>query len=168
MVNRENIGIVGCFRFIQRQLVNVRLYHPHWWIVLGLGLLSTVSLVMTAALACQAGKQGNALLAAALGGGLAAYLLAMVSLLRWIERRLPAHVPTWQRQPLRWPHVVRIFLAVPLTQAVYFLALITACLARRIAWRGVAYEFDGRWSVKMIEYRPWSPARIRDDSESIT
>lgn len=163
MVNRETIGMKSCFHFIRRQLLDARLYHPRWTTVLTLGLLSSVAIVVAFALTLNALAQQNAALAIGLGAGLTLYFLGMTSILQDVEGRMATVVGTAAR-----PSWFKTLFAIPLTQAVYVVALVSACIVRRISWRGIAYEFDGPLSVRLIEYRPCEPETDSQQNASVT
>ena len=163
MLNRETIDMRGCCHFIRRQLLDARLYHSRWGVVLALGLLSTTALALCTAAATMAVISSNTLLAVWLGAGLLAYFLAMTSLLLWIERPI-------RNLTGRAAGIVRLktVLAIPLTQVVYFACLVSACLVRRIIWRGIAYQVDGPFSVRLLEYRPFTPPPTGTAGSSVT
>jgi cellulose synthase/poly-beta-1,6-N-acetylglucosamine synthase-like glycosyltransferase len=163
MVNRETISLKDCFRFVCRQLLDARLYHPRWPVVLGVGLLSTMTLAVALALIVAALMQENVDVAVGLGGGLTAYFLAMTLMLHWIERRLARAARTAARPWGLWT-----LLALPLAQAVHCAGLVSACVLRRIPWRGITYEIDGPWSVRLIEYRPCKAATGGRESTSVS
>jgi cellulose synthase/poly-beta-1,6-N-acetylglucosamine synthase-like glycosyltransferase len=166
MVNYETIDLRGCFHFIRRQLLDARLYHSRWGTVLALALLSSTGLALSMALAILALTEGNVPLAGWLGGGLAVYSLSMMAFLSWIERKRSAADNENRRGPI-W-YRFKTLLALPMTQIVYFVCLVSACFLRQIKWRGITYRFDGPFSVQMIEYRPYASPGGKVEGTSVT
>ena len=95
--------------------------------------------------------------AAALVAGLGVYALGIGGALATLERRV--HGPGRRRGEPGPVFFWKTLAAVPLTQAVYLASLLSATLLRRIDWRGITYEFHGPWNVRLVEYRPYLPAK---------
>ena len=51
--------------------------------------------------------------------------------------------------------MVRFVLSLPLTQAVYAAALLKATFLKTFRWRGVVYQVDGPWQVRLVEYHAY-------------
>jgi hypothetical protein len=193
MVNHETIDLRSCFRFIRRQMLNVRLYHPGWTAVMAHGIGTEIGLAALAGclgIALATGSLGSA---ACAGGVLAAYALGAGLGLSTVERlvrrldkhgRLSAgigspHQPAPRaggerasRRPARGafmsPLPLMTWLAIPLAHVVYLACLVSAALLRKVDWRGITYEFQGPWDVRLLEYRPYEPAdRSPDRSASL-
>jgi len=157
MVNREDCSIAGFYRWVRRQLLTVRLYHPGWALVVGHGL--GVSIAQLAGIVClgTAVGTGHGYTAAWLAAGLGLYWATMAVLLAALEigvRRIPAarDEPTvW----LRLRDYPRILPAMLLTQAFYAAALLSALFVRTVQWRGIRYRVKGPEEIRMMEYRPY-------------
>ncbi len=153
MVNREDCAVGDCGRWISRQLLTMRLYHPLWPMVALHGLGTT--LVLAAAVVATAVAALHRDLPSVLwcAGGLAVYEAIMVGLLIPLEifvRRVVRSNggPTgW----LSWKTVLRLAPAVVLTQVVYTLALLGAQFARTVSWRGVHYRVRGSGVVERLD-----------------
>ena len=52
-----------------------------------------------------------------------------------------------------WPSYA---LALPLTQVVYALVLLSSLAIRKVDWRGVSYRIDGPFRIRLLEYRPFA------------
>jgi hypothetical protein len=158
MVNREDCGLGACRRWISRQLLTMRLYHPLWPLVVlhgfGTSLLLAVALVATAIAALR--RDWPAMLWCA--GGLAVYEAIMIGLLLPMEIAA-RRIIRWQGGPtgwLTWKALFRLLPAVALTQVVYTLALIGAQFARTVSWRGVRYRIGGPWDIERLDDPPYS------------
>src|SRR6185436_9866961 len=86
MINREFIDLKSCLRFITRQLVSVKLYHPRWPVIVSLGIVSSLATGVAVALLPAALVMQQWDLAAAVGAGLATYALGFAALLGWREQ----------------------------------------------------------------------------------
>lgn len=169
MVNREACDIGGFFRWVRRQLLTARLYHPGWLMVAVHGITTSVAPPLTVAFAIYALAVGNWGAAAWAGGALAIYELGLLLLLPALElpmRRIvsgrgePAHwLPFW-----RLPQYV---LALPLTQMVYAIVLLSSLTVRKVDWRGVSYVIDGPFRIRMVEYRPYQAAPPVEEAHSL-
>ncbi len=157
MVNRESCSLRQFYRWVQRQLVVGRLYHPGWPVVLSHGLGTTVVLLASIALLAYGAWHKQWLPAGILGTGLAGYLLAMLAALAVLERSVQ-RVVGMRGEPCGWitPRVLASAVFVlPLTQLVYAAALLAAMRLRTVAWRGVQYQIGPKRQVRMLEYRPF-------------
>ncbi|NQU20150.1 MAG: glycosyltransferase family 2 protein [Candidatus Nealsonbacteria bacterium] len=157
MVNREACSVSSFYHWVRRQLLAARLYHPGWPAVvvhcIGTALLQVA--VAGLLLAAVLSAQWHA--AAWFAAGLACYWGPMPLLLCGMEacvRRI-VHArgePTGWLAGCAW---LRLLAALPLTQSVYPVALISALLVRKVHWRGVFYQIGGPAQVHLIEYHPY-------------
>jgi len=165
MVNRESTDLQSCFRFIRRQMLNVRLYHGSWPTIVAHGAGTALALGAAAVLAAIAWTLGNAPIATLLFGAIALYGAVMVLILHWVERHVQrlAHRRGETNASIRWKTVC----ALPLTHVVYFACLASASVLGRVSWRGITYEFSGPWAVRMRKYRPYRPRTAADHDASV-
>ena len=160
--SEEETSLARCIPWISRQLLTARLHHPRWPLVLahGLatGLLTWGSLVLGIVSLAM-----NLLLAAACF--LAAHVLLQlcnIGLLNWIEspvlgiRKMSAAM---SRDPLRF------FLAIPLTQFCYVMAMGRTLLSRVVEWRNVTYRIR-RGRTELLDFGPYDPDQARDYKEA--
>jgi cellulose synthase/poly-beta-1,6-N-acetylglucosamine synthase-like glycosyltransferase len=158
MVNHESCTLRGFFGWCVRQVLIVRLYHSAWWIILGHGFISVLAFVVPALLMVWGALQQDGRSAGLIGLSALGYWLAL-----WIEmliveasvRRAVRH----RGQPASWLTIsalAKSFFAIPFSQVIYGGALAAACTVRRVCWRGIWYDIEGPWKVKMRSYRPHS------------
>jgi cellulose synthase/poly-beta-1,6-N-acetylglucosamine synthase-like glycosyltransferase len=157
MVNRESCDLPGFLRWMRRQLLTARLYHPRWFAVAGhcLGTFLLILLALVLAGNAALHQQWDAL--AWVLGGLACYFVSMVSLLppmEWAVRRIVRERGEEHRW-LTWGKVAMFLLTVPFVQAIYPLTLLSAMFLRRVSWRGVEYEVSRTGTVRMLAYQPF-------------
>jgi len=156
MVNRETCRLGGMLRWLQRQLLTARLYHPGWPAVVLHGFSTPLVLAAAAALVVAAMFSGQGEAAARVGAGLAIYLTALPVLLALMESSVRRIVRA-RGEPTAWLSVTALAKTAPailLTQAVYPASLLTAAVLRDVEWRGARYRVDGPWQVRLIEDRP--------------
>ena len=159
MINREDCDAGNYFRWVGRQLLTARLYHPQWPAVAFHGFCATILPLGVLALAVTATLAGNGVLAVAVVAAFGVYLGALLLLLWPLEsgvRRIVAS--RGERTAWMSPRFFVCCLgAIPLLQVLYPIALLSASLMRNVQWRGVEYHIDGSWKIRMLEYRPYQP-----------
>ncbi len=154
MVNRETIDFKSCFRFIRRQMLNVRLYHRAWPAVLSFGVATTVNLMATSTMCTNAILHRDWQTAGWLAAGATLYGAGMCVF--WLVLEVVARRVIKDRGEQVTPVRLKSLIAAPVAQAVFFGCLVAAMLRRRIEWRGVTYVLEGT-NVRMLEYRPYQP-----------
>lgn len=153
MVNTESIAFDSCFRYMSRQLVNARYYHPHWWLVASLGLLTAVAQTALLVLSVLFLVQGDLTAAGSSAGVLlfanvcVALSIFRISLL--VHRTVRARGEDFQRQPLR----TLAYLGT--TVYVFAAALLSAMRTSTINWRGVLYHVPHPFDVRIMHYEPY-------------
>jgi hypothetical protein len=166
MVNRETTDLKNCFRFIRRQMLNVRLYHGGWQTILAHGMGTALTLAVTLGLSVVALAAGDGLAAALLIGGLILQVAGMALGLVCVERQV--HRLLRKRSDAMNAISLKTLCALPLTHLVYFACLASASVLGKVSWRGITYEFDGPWTVRMRKYRPYRTRKTVDQGASVT
>lgn len=164
MVNRENISLGTLFRWIRRQLLTVRLYHPFWPFGAAYGLGSAFAQLTGLFELVAALAEGHGRDAGWLASGLGVYWTETVVLLVCVEVGV-RRVVALRGDPTTWlgmggvPYVVPAML---LTQAFSGAALLSTMFLKRVEWRGIEYEVRGAEKIRMMEYRPYSASNRLD------
>lgn len=158
MINREQCGLGDFFRWVRRQLLTARLYHPAWPLVVAHGLGISAILASGFILLATAAAARNAGAVAWTAAGMAFYWIIMAGLLAAIEGGVRHNMqargePAKGMQVRDWPRTVA---AMFLTQGVYAAALASAIFVRIVEWRGIRYRIDGRSKIRMLEYKPYA------------
>ncbi|MGB3654523.1 MAG: hypothetical protein WBA41_25395 [Rivularia sp. (in: cyanobacteria)] len=52
--------------------------------------------------------------------------------------------------------ILKIVFAIPLTQIISNVALLSAMMMRKVKWRGINYKINGPWNIKLVKYRPYN------------
>lgn len=153
VVNDEATTYRGAFRWIQRQLLTVRLHHPRWpfiWVHgvgTGLPLLGVVLLGLS--LYLRTGVASMILLLTLLIFELVNY--GMLLGVHDVNRKLLER--SGQTQGGRMPRLLYA-LALPATQVIHFFANLAASVTKQVSWRQVRYEV-GQRGVKLVKYQPF-------------
>jgi len=169
MINRENCDLGGFFRWVRRQLLTARLYHPGWAAVVLHGVSTTVW-PLAAIVLC---------VAAAAIGQWEAFTYALVGLLVY-EACLPfliapmemavRRIANQRGEATSWMSLgvlARYLVSLQLTQAVYAVALSSALTLRRVDWRGVQYRIEAPFRIRLVEYQPFASETPGDAGNSL-
>ena len=156
-VNTESTTLRDSFRWIVRQLLTVRLYHPSWQLVrlhgLGTAIGSLLAPLGMLLLVSCGDRNGFYRL-------LAAFILFQLwnLLLVWIVEQRNSRIVESRyrdldgsRQPVHWPFQVLAYLLVQLLQP---LACLVASRAKSVQWRGIDYKVDGQ-QIDLVRYAPY-------------
>jgi hypothetical protein len=151
--NLDDCTLSNGFRFITRQLLWVRLYHPVcWWICAFFHLILLAAQIgaVVGVVSAIWGSDWNQF--AVYGGALAANLLGIGVMLAGLERYAESvSGEPVMRPPNFWRKVV---FAIPFTEFVSLAAMAQAIWQRQVEWRGITYQVRGPWRIQMLEYRP--------------
>jgi len=151
MIDRDEIQVGDCFRFLDRQLLWVRLYYPLCWWSCNVWQVVIASCILASAAVGVAGLfVGQPELFA--GALVVLGLSAVVSLgvVRWIERTLLPGTESPLASKL-W----RSIGAVVFTNVVMVRVVFVSLLTRAIRWRGIVYRIAGPWRIRLLEYHPY-------------
>lgn len=170
MINREGCSPAGFYRWVRRQLLTTRLYHPAWRMVVGHGLSTSVAQLTGVAVLGTAAILGNGEAAAWIVAALGLYWGIMLALLTAIEGGV-RHAVEPRGETLkgaRCADMPRVLAAMAMTQVVYAAALSSAIFLRIVDWRGIRYRVDRSGGIRMIEYKPYSASpESRSTCESL-
>ena len=157
MVNREECTLPSFRRWVSRQLLNAKLYHPGWNAVLIYGTITCLipTIVISTGITALFTAQWTS--AAILGVSFVAYLTLLLVLINvWQqvirEKLLLRHESLPNLSPVTF---LQFVVAVPLTQLVCAIALWQAMLTRQVEWRGITYQVKGPWDIKLLQYFPY-------------
>jgi hypothetical protein len=159
-VNSESTDLAGCYYFMLRQIVCVRLHHVFWWRLFTITAATIISFVACCLLA-SIGIVGAvlslfgvttelwklaamAIFPALCGAG----VVGMVAGGDRLVRRVVAAPPRVVGFPnLFWATSLALY------QATY--AIFAAPMIRSIDWRGITYDIEGRGRIRMRAFRPY-------------
>ena len=157
MVNREECSLPSFRSWVNRQLLNAKLYHPGWNAILIYGTITFLIPAITASSGIIALIMGQWTSAIVLGASFFAYQILLLVLInfwqRTIEKKLLLRdelLPTLS--PI---NILKLIAVIPLTQLVCTIALWQAMLMRQVEWRGITYRVKGPWEIELLEYFPY-------------
>ena len=157
MINREDCGLRNYYRWVRRQLLNARLYHPLWKAVVFHGLLTaTLPLFLLALFTVAVVTENRQITTWVIVASL--LYVVLLSLLLWPFEASVRQFAAQRGEPtawMSWQFLVSCVSALPLLQILYPMALASALLSQRVDWRGVEYQIDGPWRISLVEYRPY-------------
>jgi hypothetical protein len=155
MVCPETIDLPRCVAFIRRQLLCVRLHHPHWNAIVLLSAAWGAALAATVALVGLLPLCGLAVWAAWPAALLLVFPLAALTALGRVERHLRQRArrrgEPFRGLPLSW----RALPTLALTAAINVACLVSAHCLRHVSWRGIDYDIDPDGTVHRGPYRPF-------------
>lgn len=166
MINREGCDMPGFFHWVRRQLLTARLYHPGWLAVAAHGLSTTILLAAGYGILTIALVTGRWDVVMTTAAGLALYQVSMLAFIAAMElaiRRIAKHRGESTKWLDPWK-ALKVGLALFVTQTVYAAALVSAILVRRVTWRGIAYQIDGPWKIRLLKYEPYAAPIAEPDS----
>lgn len=167
MLNREDCDLAKCLRFIQRQLLMPRLYHPKWILFFIQVFVPSLALMMTIGMMLISIVKGNFAAAALFAAGFVGYILIMALLITHLEQGVRQVLSENNKQMKRFSFqfLVKIFLAVPLAQFISTLATVSNMIKQKVEWRGVVYQIDNPFNIRLIEYHPYHNSQQPMDSK---
>ena len=159
MINREDIGLRGCFSWIRRQFLATRLYHRFWPGMVASGILACMLPVFALGVFAAAAAVGDARAMVYSGGALLGYELGVFFLLCLMEYfvRPVADVHGARKQRRTWRNRLKTLAAIPLSQVLSGGALLSAQVIRKVVWRGVTYRIKSPYRISLVRDRPYAP-----------
>ena len=157
MVNREECALPNFRRWVSRQLLNAKLYHPGWKAILTYGTITCLIPLLAAVLTSTALLAREWTLAILLGSSLLIYF-AILLILIGIWQRAIQHKLMLRNESLPFFSIKtfgKLMVALPLTQLICAIALWQALLTQQVEWRGITYRVQGPWDIKLLEYFPY-------------
>jgi cellulose synthase/poly-beta-1,6-N-acetylglucosamine synthase-like glycosyltransferase len=157
LVNRETCGLRAFHRWVKRQMLLAKLYHPAWKAILGQAVLITLPLLLLAGtfLAGLIVQDGRVALWSLIAfifywAGVFGTVPIIEKAIRRIVRQNGEPVEKWS--PYR---TILTFAMVPVTQGVYTSALFWLYFLHKVEWRGIEYEITGK-QVRLVAYKPYT------------
>ncbi|BAZ49775.1 family 2 glycosyl transferase [Nostoc sp. NIES-4103] len=157
MLNREECDLLSFLDSLKRQIFSSRLYHPRWLALVSEAISSI--LFPTAVIVLFFLSLGDAQweAAALLLRSYSIYTLGLFLIMLVVEYGIQQVIRS-QGQPvtkLSATTIVRMLLAIPLTQWVYGLAMLSSFWMSTVKWRGIVYRVQGPWNIRLVEYHPY-------------
>jgi len=157
LVNREHCDLRSFHRWVKRQMLMAKLYHPAWGMVLGQAVLITLPLLLLAGTFVAGLIQGDTQTVFWSLISFVFYWAGVFGTLPMLDNAIRRIVQRHGEPVEKWPlyRTMMTFAMIPVTQGVYVSALFWLHFLRRVEWRGIDYEVTGK-QVRMIEYKPYT------------
>ncbi|MEH1872510.1 glycosyltransferase [Nostoc sp.] len=166
IVNREETNLFNLIDDLKRLMLFSRLYHPRWLALVSEAVSSilfpTTVIILILESLLEAKWERAALLLGCYGVYTVGLLLIMLVLELEIQRvvrsnnqAMPIGKPLHVYAKLSAAKIIKMLIAIPLTQWVYGLAMLSSLWVSTVTWRGVSYRVQGPWNVRLVEYRPY-------------
>ncbi|MBW4612659.1 MAG: glycosyltransferase family 2 protein [Desmonostoc vinosum HA7617-LM4] len=157
IVNHEESDLFGFLDYLKRLILYSRLYHPRWLAIVSEAvsgiLFPTAVIVLFIESLLETQWEAAALLSGCYCIYTVGLLLLMLILEQGVQQVLRSNDQAIAKISLTT--VLRMLIAIPLTQWVYGLAMLSSLWTSTVTWRGVAYRVKGPWKIRLIEYRPY-------------
>ena len=155
LVSKERVW-ASAARWMTRQLLDVRLYHPLWPLVFFHGLLTGILPLAVLVLGVVYFVTGSWVLGTFCLILFFGFQALNIALLRRVEKVVCTaanpETASGRRATSGWQW--RKWISLPLTQLTHLAAAIDAAIKRKVVWRGVTYEIQGGQNVRLREYIP--------------
>ena len=157
MVNREECALPDFRRWVSRQLLNTKLYHPGWKAILTYGTITCLIPLLTAILTLIALFTREWILAVLLSSSLLIYFVILLTLIGIWERAVRQKLMLRHESlpPLSIKTFGKLIIALPLTQLICAIALWQTLLTKQVEWRGITYRVRGPSDIKLLKYVPY-------------
>jgi cellulose synthase/poly-beta-1,6-N-acetylglucosamine synthase-like glycosyltransferase len=157
MLNREECDLFGLIDHLKRLLLSSRFYHPQWMAVVGDLISSVLFPIAVIVLLLVSLWDEKWHTAALLFRSYSIYTLGLLLLMLTLELGVrPVIVAQGQQTTkLSFGAILKMAIAIPLTQWIYGLAIIFSLGISTIKWRGVIYRVKGPWNIRLVEYQAY-------------
>jgi cellulose synthase/poly-beta-1,6-N-acetylglucosamine synthase-like glycosyltransferase len=167
ILNREECDLPSLLSCLERQLLSSRLYHPLWSAVIGDVVSSILVPTLAILLGLVALLSGQWDAAALCFGNFAIYTVGLFFLMLGFEVGIQPLIrfQVQTNTKISVISLLKMLIAIPLTQWVYGLAFLSSLRASTVNWRGVSYEVKGPWNIRLIKYHPYQLSTPSDESK---
>lgn len=157
MLNQEESSLSNLLESLKRLIISSKLYHPGWLAIISEAyssiLIPNVVIIIIFHLLFEAQWYAAALLFLSYISytiGLVLLMLLMEVSIHQILHNQGKKIP--KLSPLI---ILKMLIAIPLTQWIYGLIMLSSLWTSSITWRGITYRIQGRENIRLIEYRPY-------------
>jgi cellulose synthase/poly-beta-1,6-N-acetylglucosamine synthase-like glycosyltransferase len=157
IINRESCDLFSFLRWSQRQSLFGRLYHPAWLFMFAHAAANLLLLLSVVGVLLVALFKQQWVAFEWLGTGLFTYILALAAMADFMDKNVRSVVKK-RGEKLSSVSVVdrlRLIVAIPFCILVCGLATLLTQGLRRVQWRGVVYQIQDAWAVRLVEYTPY-------------
>ena len=158
LVNRESTSTRSLLEWMSRQMLNTRLYHPAWKVVMTQAFAGFFVLIFAVTLNLIHLTMGNWEMFAGLASALMIYwLLYFGGFL--VANAAICKLSYHDGQGVKRMAVIdwlKLFVLIPMIPLVFFAAVVKAMGNRRVNWRGIHYQIKSPYDIELENYQPYS------------
>jgi cellulose synthase/poly-beta-1,6-N-acetylglucosamine synthase-like glycosyltransferase len=159
MVNQEECDLASFFESLKRFIISARLYHPRWLALVSDAVSSILFPTLLLGLLLQSLLSGQWYTATLLFTCYFAYTIGLLLLMLAMELGIQ-QIMRYQGQmnalskltPLL---ILRMFIAIPLTQWIYGVVMVSSVWTPTVKWRGLTYRIQSRDHIRLTAYHPY-------------
>jgi cellulose synthase/poly-beta-1,6-N-acetylglucosamine synthase-like glycosyltransferase len=154
--NRERCDLPSFLRWSQRQSLLMRLYHPAWVFACADAVINMILLLGVLVALVYAGLTAQGTVVPWLLMGLGIYISGMAFLVHIIDQNVRQVIT--RREPLppvSLTHQFKRLLAIPFSILVCGVSTLLTQRLYRVKWRGIEYQIQDPWTIRLVEYRPY-------------
>ncbi len=157
MLNQEESSLSNLLESLKRLIISSKLYHPGWLAIISEAYSSIVvpNLVIIIIFYLLLESQWYA--GFLLFSSYISYTIGLVLLMLLMEVSIHHILHNQGKKiPKLSPLIIlKMLIAIPFTQWIYGLIIISSLWTSSITWRGITYRIQGRENIRLIEYRPY-------------
>ncbi|MGG6270649.1 glycosyltransferase [Leptolyngbya sp. AN03gr2] len=154
MINRETCSLTSFLRWMRRQLLLAKLYHPAWWAMVVHSLFAAILLIGLCAGIFAALLAGQAQIGLWLTLGFTIYIACLGCLIGWIDLNVRQLVQTRSEPvpPLSGIAMIKTLVGIPIVQILGAVVILSTLLIKQVEWRGIVYQVKGAWAIRLLNY----------------
>ncbi|MEO3706387.1 glycosyltransferase [Trichormus azollae] len=157
MVNREESDLTYLFTSLKRLILCSRLYHPNWLALVSDAVSSilfpTVTIILALGFLLATEWNGSVSLFKSYSIYTIGLLLLMLVMELGVQEVIRSQGQVTPQVSLTT--IIKMLIAIPLTQWVYGLAMLSSLWMSTVTWRGLTYKVQGPWNIHLVEYHPY-------------
>ncbi|MEA5576656.1 glycosyltransferase family 2 protein [Anabaena sp. UHCC 0451] len=157
MLNREESDLPNLLISLKRLILCSRLYHPNWLALVSDAISSILFPMLTIILALGLLLATEWNQAFSLFKSYSIYTIGLLLLMLVMELGVQEIIRA-QDQPVpqvSLTTIMKMLLAIPCTQWVYGLAMLSSIRMSTVTWRGLTYRIQSPWHIRLVEYHPY-------------
>lgn len=157
MLNQEESSLSNLLESLKRLIISSKLYHPGWLAIISEAYSSIIVPNLVIIIIFYLLLQSQWYAGFLLFSSYISYTIGLVLLMLLMEVSIHHILHNQGKKiPKLSPLIIlKMLIAIPFTQWIYGLIIISSLWTSSITWRGITYRIQGRENIRLIEYRPY-------------
>lgn len=157
MLNQEESSLSNLLESLKRLIISSKLYHPGWLAIISEAYSSIVVPNLVIIIIFYLLLQSQWYAGFLLFSSYISYTIGLVLLMLLMEVSIHhiLHNQGKKIPKLSFLIILKMLIAIPFTQWIYGLIILSSLWTSSITWRGITYRIQGRENIRLIEYRPY-------------